>query len=131
MTIRRTAETREDCEHQLSAIRKEVAAHPYGEYTPKAGNTNLYFVQGANGGPIKIGLARNVERRIKALQASLPVILRLLYVIPNASQETELYLHTMFAEHRLHGEWFKARAVNFFVRKHRENPKLLVPGAYA
>lgn len=41
----------------------------------------IYFVQ-ADGGPVKIGFASNVQNRLKALQTACPVTLRLIRVLP-------------------------------------------------
>jgi hypothetical protein len=65
----------------------------------------VYLIQGENGGPIKIGLARSPERRLRAFQAGCPVRLRLLRVIEGDIVD-ELWLQKRFASQRLHGEWF-------------------------
>lgn len=68
---------------------------------------HVYFIQGIEGGPIKIGIAGNVESRLKAIQACSPVLLRILYVAYNGGRELEERLHLYFSDLRLHGEWFE------------------------
>jgi Meiotically up-regulated gene 113 len=66
----------------------------------------VYFVQGRDGGPIKIGFARkDVYARVWQIQAMCPVELKVLVSIP-ARNTYERYLHRQFADDRLHGEWF-------------------------
>lgn len=67
----------------------------------------VYFLQGLMGGPIKIGTAVEFGRRLTAIQACSPVLLRPLYLIPEAGKEVERKLHQRFAPFRLHGEWFE------------------------
>jgi hypothetical protein len=66
----------------------------------------VYFVQSADGvGPIKIGFAQDVDRRLAAIQTGSPVPLRVIAFF--AARRTDgTALHQMFREHRLHGEWF-------------------------
>jgi len=65
----------------------------------------VYFVGGVDG-PIKIGLARYPERRLRTLQSHSPVKLSLLVVCRGGSKMESQY-HVHFAKHRLHGEWFE------------------------
>lgn len=67
---------------------------------------HIYFIQGAGGGPIKIGKASNVAQRLAALQACSPVQLLVLATM-KAPPSMETKLHQEFAAHRLHGEWFQ------------------------
>lgn len=70
-------------------------------------NGGVYFVQGEDGGPVKIGFSRNgAEPRLKALQCGSPVVLKLLAWIP-APQGLERALHAHLSEWREHGEWFE------------------------
>jgi hypothetical protein len=78
----------------------------------------LYFVQGDDGGPIKIGRTRKPpQHRIDALQAGYPYgRLRLVGLI-RAHLRLETELHAKFYRLRLLGEWFEpgAELVNFIV----------------
>lgn len=66
----------------------------------------VYFIQGEDGGPIKIGRTRNLAARVSELQCGYPFG-RLRYVaIVHATDQTEQYLHEQFASFRLFGEWF-------------------------
>jgi hypothetical protein len=65
----------------------------------------VYFIQGEGGGPIKIGKAARIDRRIAGLHTVSPVKLVLLGHIPGG-YPVEGKMHKRFAEHRLHGEWF-------------------------
>jgi len=70
--------------------------------TPNAG---VYFVQGERGGPIKIGVASDVEARVSALQVSHheKLVVRLV-VAGDAARERAF--HRQFRKHRIRGEWF-------------------------
>lgn len=66
----------------------------------------VYFIQGVDGGPIKIGFTTNhVRHRLSSLQAGSPVVLRvLLAILGTTILERELHFH--FRRSRLHNEWF-------------------------
>jgi excisionase family DNA binding protein len=66
----------------------------------------VYFIQGAAGGPIKIGVAHTPEQRLRELQVGHPTALVIRKVMPGGvAYEREL--HTRFARARLCGEWFR------------------------
>lgn len=67
----------------------------------------IYFVQGENFGPVKIGYtsALDARDRLSQLQTGSPVRLVLAAQRPG-SHHDERELHRRFAQHRLHGEWF-------------------------
>lgn len=69
-------------------------------------DTLLYFVQAGLGGPIKIGVTRDLTGRIATLQTACPTELRLLGCCL-ASATSERDLHARFAHARLRGEWFR------------------------
>lgn len=66
----------------------------------------VYFIQAGKRGPIKIGVATNVRKRLDALQTGSPYRLRLRATVPG-DLYTEGAYHRMFSEHRMSGEWFK------------------------
>jgi hypothetical protein len=70
------------------------------------GDGCIYFIQGISGGLIKIGYAKDIYRRLKNLQASCPLPLKILAVI-RGSLDSESNLHSRFAKNRKHGEWFE------------------------
>lgn len=65
----------------------------------------VYFVQGGPEALIKIGTSTDVATRVRGLQNSCPVPIRLLAVMPGG-QRTEAALHRRWQAHRTHGEWF-------------------------
>jgi Meiotically up-regulated gene 113 len=74
----------------------------------------VYFVLNEDSNAIKIGRARDLGKRMKALQTSSPALLRLIRSIQvNSGKEAEALeksLHLQFRSIRLAGEWFKAEA---------------------
>ena len=66
----------------------------------------IYFVQAGEEGPIKIGVAENVERRIAGLQVAHFVDLKLRLMLEGDDRH-ESYLHAKFEPYRMRGEWFK------------------------
>lgn len=64
----------------------------------------VYFI-GSDAGPIKIGIAENVERRLRSLRMASPVPLTLLAKVQGDITQ-EWFYHQHFHKHRLHGEWF-------------------------
>lgn len=75
----------------------------------------IYFVFNADSDAIKIGRAKNVSKRLQALQTSSPAVLQLLKAIPieglAAAQALEQALHQQFRSLRLNGEWFRADTI--------------------
>jgi hypothetical protein len=65
----------------------------------------VYFVQAATG-QIKIGTTAYLERRLAILRGQSPVEITLLANV-SGKRVDEYALHTQFAAHRLHGEWFE------------------------
>jgi hypothetical protein len=66
----------------------------------------VYFIQAESGGPIKIGRAKSVKRRLAILQIGNPARLVVLRTTPGGAHE-EAALHAHFAASRLSGEWFE------------------------
>jgi hypothetical protein len=68
----------------------------------------VYFLQGIDGGPIKIGhTVGDVRERIGQIQYCSPVKLRVIGVISGVGPRYEQDLHFKFKGLRLHGEWFE------------------------
>lgn len=67
----------------------------------------IYFIRSGDTGPIKIGLAKDVRRRLSGLQTGHPERLHLLHLFDGGAVE-ERALHSRFKEHRIKGEWFTA-----------------------
>jgi Meiotically Up-regulated Gene 113 (MUG113) protein len=70
----------------------------------------VYFIQAGEGGPLKVGIAFDVNARLRSLQTASPFDLRLLGSVPGARRAEEA-LHHIFAPHRLRGEWFSPHPV--------------------
>lgn len=69
----------------------------------------VYFIQAQSGGPIKIGKAKDVAKRVMILQCGNPDLLVVRRTIPFADAEAaERRLHRAFTALRIQGEWFKA-----------------------
>ena len=65
----------------------------------------VYFIQAVNGGPIKIGLAKDPQARLAKIQLMSPVKLKLLAVMEGEyPQEQAVHMH--FGNIHSHGEWF-------------------------
>jgi hypothetical protein len=67
--------------------------------------TWVYFIQCVDGGPVKIGHARDVGFRLDKLQRCSPVKLHVIGCF-RGPKIVERALHAHFAKSRLHGEWF-------------------------
>jgi hypothetical protein len=65
-----------------------------------------YFIQSGIGGPIKIGIASDVNNRLRSLQCAFPYKLR---VVATISGNHERMLHKKFSQYRMMGEWFKPK----------------------
>lgn len=68
----------------------------------------VYFVVAGDAGPIKIGFASNLRRRLHGLQTSHHEILKVLGWIEPGSRETERTLHIDLWKHHIRGDWFRS-----------------------
>lgn len=73
---------------------------PEGERKPV-----VYFAQQGDHGPIKIGFSTDIENRLKGLQTSSAVPIRMVTCV-SGTRDDEADLHVRFAGLRLSGEWF-------------------------
>jgi hypothetical protein len=68
----------------------------------------VYFVREESNGPIKIGRASQVQRRVTQLQTGNSVQLQLLgWIMSSCDAATERGLHESYNNFRLRGEWFQ------------------------
>jgi hypothetical protein len=69
----------------------------------------VYFIQGDEGGPIKIGRSRNLPwMRASDLQSGYPFGMLRVVAVTRAPAAYEQTLHARFASLRMVGEWFRA-----------------------
>jgi len=70
----------------------------------------VYFVRAGSNGPIKIGVAKDVESRLETLQTGNHMELRIVTKIKCRSRQEaydkESQFHKMFERKRIRGEWF-------------------------
>lgn len=81
---------------------REALARGRHARLPTAG---VYFVQA--GDAVKIGMSKDIPKRLRTLRTMSPLPLELLGAVPGGRQE-EAELHREWATQRLHGEWFRA-----------------------
>lgn len=100
-----------------------------------ADNRFLYFIQVGIGGPIKIGIASDVERRLLEVQIGCPYKLYLVLAVASGAPFEGL-IHKAFKDINIRGEWFepqpelmkfiedaRRRAIDaFFARLAESNP---------
>ncbi|MGB3493863.1 MAG: GIY-YIG nuclease family protein [Elainellaceae cyanobacterium] len=74
----------------------------------------VYFILNEDCQAIKIGRAKDLNKRIQALQTASPVFLKLLKSVQLSSEkeshELEQSLHKRFSDFRMQGEWFRSEA---------------------
>jgi hypothetical protein len=85
-----------------------------GELTDKGKAEFIYFVLNRDSDAIKIGRAKDIDRRLKSLQTASPAQLELIKTIQvHGSKEVqakERELHQKFEHLHINGEWFRASA---------------------
>jgi len=87
----------------------------------KKTDLKVYFIADKKAGAFKIGITRNVNKRLKALQTASPNKLEVIEVIENATHYTEQRLHELYKASRLNGEWFRLYGIG---------DEILVQGKY-
>lgn len=72
----------------------------------------VYFILNRDSHAIKIGRARDIQKRLATLQTASPAELELLKAVQVRtefqSQQLEIILHSKFRHLRIRGEWFRA-----------------------
>lgn len=93
-------------EKQVTKIKLEMSKnYSIHKYIEKK-NKYLYFIYGKCGkGYIKIGVAKNVNKRMKQLQTNFPGKLKIIYKKENYGQK-EAEIHKKFKHLHTYGEWF-------------------------
>ena len=74
----------------------------------------VYFIGENWEKPVKIGKARDPEKRLRALQTSNPYKLKILR-LAQGDIGVEKFFHKKLAKSRLNGEWFEGKDVYVFV----------------
>lgn len=71
----------------------------------------IYFIFNQDSNAIKIGKAKNIAKRLKALQSATPAKLKILKIIDvkagKEARKIEKSFHSQFKHLKLIGEWFK------------------------
>lgn len=88
-----------------SAISEKDLVQEVGRRHERAAQ-RIYFIQRGTSGPIKIGAASNVERRLTSLQCACSEPLHLLHAVDQSDGITERSFHRMFRHLNRGGEWF-------------------------
>lgn len=77
-------------------------------FEERAQRLRVYFIQMGEGGPIKVGVAGNVNKRRAAIQTHCPYHCTVLASFKGGFKE-ETEVHRVFADLRLNGEWFECQ----------------------
>lgn len=107
-------------EHYVKRVLPEIAApgfynplplwgpQPDGNFVDEEDREHwVYFIQGDDGGPIKIGRScRHVEARCDALQAGYPYGILRFVGLMRGHRSLENQMHAKFREFRMVREWF-------------------------
>lgn len=90
-----------------------------GEATPRAARTvpgYVYLLRCDVSGVVKIGVTLSAKQRVKGLIGSAPTprtVLGLATIRPRGlAFRIERNLHSLFADRRVHGEWFRLTAAD-------------------
>lgn len=79
---------------------------------------HVYLIRDRSG-VCKVGMARNIEKRIKTLQTGHPVKLWLVKSFPFESHSQARYvehsIHVAYGKYRLKGEWFRKKFLRLFL----------------
>ena len=82
----------------------------------------IYFIETIDYDFIKIGISTNVSQRLKSLQSSCPLELRMLRYIKGGPKD-EQYLHNRFAKYIVRGEWYcKSKDLMDFIDGEKYTP---------
>ena len=91
---------------------------PVNSMRPNHESGWLYFIQDGPDGPVKIGRATDVRRRMRSLRSGNPRPLKLLAAVEGGA-ELETHVHRRLARARLgKSEWFRTAPVMAFLRRY-------------
>lgn len=76
-------------------------------YNKNTHTASIYFILAEEVGRVKIGITTNIRARMYDLQNSSPVELKLIALFENKTFEDERFLHAVFSDYRIRGEWFR------------------------
>lgn len=76
--------------------------------------TSIYFILCRGSGAVKVGWARNVERRLAEHQCGCPFDLELIGLV-DGSRLDEARTHAALSHDRIRGEWFAEQAARKFL----------------
>lgn len=77
----------------------------------------VYFARVGNSLFVKIGFAKNVERRMRELQTAHAQPIKAIVAFPG-DRAAEGHLHHRFRQHRARGEWFRlCDEIRIFIRQ--------------
>ena len=98
-----------------NTLKKMYQARVIESVLPQKGKLRqyVYIIKNPENDRIKIGVAQNVDKRIKQLETGAGTELELVYksIVMSNAYEVEKILHKYFEEYRVHGEWFE---VNYY-----------------
>lgn len=89
----------------INILDKILPSQEEGYEEQFSGKPCVYFVQSMDTERIKIGFTRNLKKRMSKMQTDSSEQLKVLFAFDPLPIE-EKALHTAFADHRVHGEWF-------------------------
>ena len=86
----------------------------------------VYFIGDSNHTGIKIGFSKKPQRRLHELQIANSSKLEILYLIPNASKNTETFYHNYLSSYlQLSGEWYEYDYVSKWIKYDKKQKKVL------
>ncbi len=81
----------------------------------KLRKTNLYYIQGAIGSPVKIGISDDVSKRLGDLQVANYQKLNVLLIVKGCFNSLERQIHRLYKDDRYSGEWFDSSILDHFL----------------
>ena len=72
-----------------------------------AGGEQIYFILDESNKAVKIGITKNIYKRISDIQANSAVKLVCVKIIERSSKNDEAELHLKFKDYHIQGEWFR------------------------
>lgn len=99
---------------------------PGPSYNPGVPETRIYLLRCRPNGPVKVGVAIDVQARIRSLQTGNPDQLHLITEFPGTPGE-EASVHHHLRKERVRGEWFDGEATKAFVAAALENGRDALP----
>jgi hypothetical protein len=95
----------------INAINR-IRNRPEKQVFLRKGQGCVYIIQEKGKGYVKIGFAKDFQKRMEALETNNPHEIKVIAILYGCTMQDELNLHKKYGEYRVRREWYKSSVLN-------------------